>query len=154
MEIAAELAPDLTDGDADASVVELDRRQEEALKLHQQHRELTKSVAERRRKIEELEEGRKAGWTSVQPLLEAASVEDVEELHEAIERSDRLRTLNEKLAGVMEALDQQGDGLAIEVIEEECRGVDIDAARVREEAAEAELNSTRRTARGSHRSAD
>ena len=56
-----------------------------------------------------------------------------------IERSDRLRTSNEKLAGVMETLDQQGDGLAIEVIEEECRDVDIDEARVREEAAEAEL---------------
>ena len=112
-EVAAELAPDLTDGDADASMVELDRRREEALKLHQQHRELTKAVAELRRKIEELEEGRKAGWTSVQPLLEAAGVEDVEEVREAIERSDRLRTLSEKLAGVMETLDQQGDGLAI-----------------------------------------
>ena len=138
-EVAAELAPDLTDGDADASMVELDRRREEALKLHQQHRELTKAVAELRRKIEELEEGRKAGWTSVQPLLEAAGVEDVEEVREAIERSDRLRTLSEKLAGVMETLDQQGDGLAIEVIEEECRDIDIDAARVREEAAEADL---------------
>ena len=138
-EVAAELAPDLTDGDADASMVELGRRREEALKLHQQHRELTKAVAELRRKIEELEEGRKAGWTSVQPLLEAAGVEDVEEVREAIERSDRLRTLSEKLAGVMETLDQQGDGLAIEVIEEECRDIDIDAARVREEAAEADL---------------
>ena len=138
-EVAEELAPELTDGDADASVVELDRRREEALKLHQQHRELTEAVAERRKKIEELEEGRKAGWTSVQPLLEAAGVEDVEKLHVAIERSDRLRTLSEKLAGVMETLDQQGDGLAIEVIEEECRDVDIDAARVREEAAKAEL---------------
>ena len=138
-EVAAELAPDLTDGDADASMVELDRRREEALKLHQQHRELTKAVAELRRKIEKLEEGRKAGWTSVQPLLEAAGVEDVEEVREAIERSDRLRTLSEKLAGVMETLDQQGDGLAIEVIEEECRDIDIDAARVREEAAEADL---------------
>ena len=139
VEVTEELAPGLTDGDADASVVELDRRREEALKLHQQHRELTEAVAERRKKIEELEESRKAGWTSVQPLLEAAGVEDVEELREAIERSDRLRTLNEKLAGVMEMLDQQGDGLAIEVIEEECRDVDIDVARVREEAAEAEL---------------
>ena len=138
-EVAAKLAPDLTDCDADASVVELDRRREEALKLHQQHRELTEAVAKRRRKIEELEEGRKAGWTSVQPLLEAAGVEDVEELREAIERSDRLRRLNEKLAGVTEMLDQRGDGLAIEVIEEECRDVDIDVARVREEAAEAEL---------------
>ena len=139
VEVTEELAPDLTDGDADASVVELDRRREEALKLHQQHRELTEAVAERRKKIEELEESRKAGWTSVQPLMEAAGVEDVEELREAIERSDRLRTLNEKLAGVMEMLDQQGDGLAIEVVEEECRDVDIDVARVREEAAEAEL---------------
>ena len=138
-EIAAELAPDLADSDADASVVELDRRREEALRLHQQHRELTEAVAERQKKIEELEEDRKAGWASVQPLLEAAGVEDVEELREAIERSDRLRTLNEKLAGVVETLDQQGDGLAIEVIEEEYRDVDIDGARVREEAAEAEL---------------
>ena len=138
-EVAVELAPDLTDGDPDASMVELDRRREEALNLHQQHRELTEAVAERRRKIGDLEEGRKAGWISVQPLLEAAGVEDVKELREAIERSDRLRVLNEKLAGVMETLDQQGDGLAIEDIEEECRDVDIDAARVREEAAEAEL---------------
>ena len=138
-EVATELAPDLIDSDADASVVELVRRREEALKLHQQHRELTEAVVERRRKIDELEEGRKASWASVQPLLEAAGVEDVKELREAIERSDRLRTSNEKLAGVMETLDQQGDGLAIEVIEEECRDVDIDEARVREEAAEAEL---------------
>lgn len=138
-EIAAELAPALADSDADASVVELDRRREEALGLHQQHRELTEAVAERQKKIEELEEDRKAGWASVQPLLEAAGVEDVEDLREAIERSDRLRTLNEKLAGVVETLDQQGDGLAIEVIEEEYRDVDVDGARVREEAAEAEL---------------
>ena len=138
-EVSAELVPELTDGDADASVVELDHRREEALNLHEQHRELTEAVAKRRKKIEELDESRKAGWTSVQPLLEAAGVEDVEELREAIERSDRLRTLSEKLAGVMETLDQQGDGLAIEVIEEECRDIDIDAARVREEAAEAEL---------------
>ena len=137
--VAAELTPDLTNGDADASVVALDSRREEALKLHEQHRELTETVAERRRKIEELEEVRRAGWTLVQPLLEASGVEIIGELREAIERSDRLRKLNEELAGVMETLDQQGDGLAIEVIEKECRGVDIDEVRVRGEAAEAEL---------------
>ena len=138
-EVAAELAPDLTGSDAAAYVVELDRRREEALKLHQRHRDLTEAEAKRQGKLEELEEGRKVGWALVQPLLEAASVENVEELREAIERSGRLRTLNERLAVVMETLDQQGDGLAIEVIEEECRDVDIDEAQVREEAAEAEL---------------
>ncbi len=137
--VSAELAPDLTGGDADALVVELDRRREKALKLHQQHRELTEEVAKRRRKIEKLEEERKASWISVQPLLEAAGVEDVEDLHMAIKRSDRLRTLNKKLANVMETLEQQGDGLMIETLEKECRGVDIDAARGREEISEAEL---------------
>ena len=137
--VAAELTPDLTNGDADASVVALDSRREEALKLYEQHRELTEAVAERRRKIKELEEVRRAGWTLVQPLLEASGVEIIGELRKAIERSDRLRKLNEELAGVMETLDQQGDGLAIEVIEKECRDVDIDEVRVREEAAEAEL---------------
>ena len=138
-EVVGELAPDLTDGDADASVVELNRRREEALEVHRQHRELTDAVEERRKKLEELEERRNAGWTSVQPLLEAAGAEDVAKLRVAIERSERLRTLNEKLAGVMEMLDQQSDGLPIEVIEEECRDVDIDAVRVREEAAMAQL---------------
>ena len=137
-EIVAELVPNMTDDDADASVVALVCRREEALKLHRQHRELTGTVAARRKETEKLEEDRKAGWTKVRPLLEAAGVEDVEELRKAIEGSDRLRTLNEKLTGVMETLDQQGDGLAIEVLEEECREVDIDAVRVREEAAEVE----------------
>ena len=137
--VTAELASDLADGDADAVVEELDHRREEALKLHEQYRELSEAVDGRRRMIEKLEKDRKAGWIPVRPLLAAAGVKDVEKLREAIERSDRLRKLNKSLAGVMETLDQQGDGLAIEVIEEECRDVDIDAVRVREEEAEAEL---------------
>ncbi len=139
-EVAAGLAPDISESDADASVVELDRRREEALKLQQQHRELTEAAGKRQKRVEKLEEDRKACWASVQPLLEAAGVEDIEELRKAIERSNRLRILEEKLADIMETLDQQGDGLAIEVIEEECRDVNIDEARAREEAAEVELN--------------
>jgi len=138
-QIVAELAPDLADSDADAAMVALDRRREDALKLHQRHRQLTDAVAEKQKEIEELEESRKARWAAVQPLFAAAGVKDVEALRLSIERSDRLRALNEKIAGVMETLTQQGDGLAIEALEEECRDVDIDAVRAKEEAAEGEL---------------
>ena len=138
-EIASELAPDLADGDADAAVVKLDRRREKALKLHEQHQALTKAVDERQRGIKEMEEGREAAWIPVRPLLEAAGVKNVEKLREAIERSDRSRTLNKNLASIMETLDQQGDGLAIEALDEECQDVDIDEVRVREEEAEAGL---------------
>ena len=138
-EIISELAPDLKDEDADAAVAQLDRRREEELKQHHEHQKLTELVAKRQKEIEELEQHQQAGWITVKPLLKAAGVEDVGKLREAIERSDETRALNEKLASVMETLDRHGDGLAIETIEEECRDVDVDEARVREEAAEADL---------------
>ena len=138
-EVTAELAPDLKDGDADAVVVELDRRRQVELKLQQEHQDLMEVVAKRLSEIEELEEDRKVGWISLKPLFEVAGVEEVGELRQAIERSDELRSLKKELTKVMEILEQQSDGLAIEIIEEECQAVDIDEARVREEAAEAKL---------------
>ena len=138
-DLVAELAPDLTEVSADTSVRELDQRREAALEQHKQYQDLSKSVAASQRRIEELEQARKDGWTSVQPLLEAAGVEEVDALREKIERSDQLRRLTDELGSIRVALDQQGDGLAIEALEEECLDVDIDSVRVREEAAEAEL---------------
>lgn len=138
-EVIAELAPDLAGSDADAAVVALDHRREETLKLHQRRRELTDAVADKQKQIDELEESRKTSWASVQPLFEAAGVKDVEALRLSIEQSDRLRALNEKIADLAETLTQQGGGLAIEALEEECRDVDIDAVQAKEEAAEAEL---------------
>ena len=138
-EVVAALAPDLASAEAEKAVLTLDKQREASLTRHQRHTELTKAVAEREKKIAELEESRKACWASVEPLYQAAGVTDVEVLRTAIQRSDRARTLKGKLAAVMETLAQQGDGLAIEALEEECRDVDIDAVQARQEAAEAEL---------------
>ncbi len=68
LEVTAEMASDLLDGDADTSVVTLNRRCEKAMKLYQLHRELTETVSNGQQNIEMLEETRKAGWTSVQPM--------------------------------------------------------------------------------------
>jgi len=138
-EVVAELAPDLVDTDADAAVVQLERRRDEALELHKRQKELTESVTNRQKQIDELDEGRKKSGAIMQLLKEAAGVKDVDELRAAIERSDRLRTSKQELAGVVETLGQQGDGLAIDVLEEECRDIDIDEVRGREEVAEGEL---------------
>ena len=138
-EITSGLAPDLAGSDADTAVVKLDRQREEAMKLHEQHRKLTETMTEQQRKIKELEDARKAAWIPVRPLLEAVDVKDVEKLRAAIERSDRLRSLSEELDDVMESLHEQGDGLAIEALEKECQGVDIDEVQASEEEAEAEL---------------
>ena len=47
--------------------------------------------------------------------------------------------LRQELASVLEMLNQQGDGLAMDVLEEECRDVDIDQVCAWEEAAEGKL---------------
>ena len=150
--VTAELAPDLKDRNADASVVELDRRRDAALTAHQEHQELTSKVTRLRGQIEKLEEDRKAAWISVQQLMQVANVEDAEDLRKAIVLSDQFRALDKKLAGVMKILEQQGDGLAIEVLEEECRDVDIDAVKVAKETAAAELEMLGKTAGGVRRS--
>ena len=138
-EIIAELASDLTGGDADGSVLELDRRRDEALKQYERHQEFRETVAKRQVEIEELKERRSEDWIAVQPLFVASAVDDVEELREAINRSDRFRSIDKTLAEIMTTIEQQGDGLAIEALEDECRDVDIDAIRTKEEAVEEEL---------------
>ena len=132
-EVVTKLAPDLADADA---VLELERRRDEAVELHKQHKELSEIIVSRKEQIQELKEGRRKAWASVQPLKEAARVKEVEDLKSAIEQSDRLRVLRQELDSVLETLDQQGDGLAMDVLEEECRDVDIDQVCTREEEAE------------------
>ena len=141
-EVVTELTPDLVNMDTDTAVVHLERRRDEALeqhKQHKQHKQLTESVTNRQKQIDELNEGRNQSGAIVQLLKDAADVKDVEELRSAIERSDRFRTLKHELAGVMETLGQQSDGLTVDVLEEECRDIDIDEVRAREETAEGEL---------------
>ena len=135
-EVVTKLAPDLADADA---VLELERRRDEAVELHKQHKELSEIIVSRKEQIKELKEGRGKAWASVQPLKEAARVKEVEDLKSAIEQSDRLRVLRQELDSVLETLDQQGDGLAMDVLEEECRDVDIDQVCTREEEAERTL---------------
>ena len=138
-EVVAELAPDLSDTDAEDAVLELERRRDEAVGLRKQNKELSEIVVSRQEQIEALEEGRRKAWALVQPLKEAACVKEVKDLKSAIEQSDRLRVRKQELASVLETLDQQGDGLAMDILEEECRGVDIDQVRTREEEAESAL---------------
>ena len=138
--LVAELAPDLADTDAEDAVLELERRCDEAVELHKRHTELSETVVSHQKQIETLEENRRKARASVLPLKEASHVNKIDDLKSAIEQSDRLRALRQELTSVLETLNQQGDGLEMDVLEEECREVDIDQVCAREEAAEGALN--------------
>lgn len=135
-----ELAPDLAQTDAEAAVLELERRRDQATELHKQYNQLSETVTARQEQVNALEEERISSWVAVQPLKDAAGVEDVAALKTAIERSDRMRSLERKVAETIATLSREGDGLAPEILEEECRDIDIDQVRAREEAAESAFN--------------
>jgi uncharacterized protein YhaN len=137
--LVSELAPDLHNSDSDSCALELNRRRENALKLQQQQRELAQAATKGQRRIEELMEDQKVNWASVEPLLKAAQVDNVADLSQSIARSDEYRSQRASLSKVLAELEQQGDGLSIEALEQECHDVDVDSVRAKQEAAEANL---------------
>ncbi len=138
-ETVGRLAPDFVKTNADDGVIELVRRLDEAIKLYQKQCDLTDEIDEKRKSLDDLEAKRAIGLASMQPLLDSASVDNVFDLRESIRKSDKLRALNTDLTRVKEALNQQGDGLSIEELENECQQVNIDEVQVKKETAEAEL---------------
>ena len=130
------LSPDLAGAAADEAVLELERRLKQALDLYRQHKDRADAAKSLRRQIERLKQDRRDAWATVQPLKQIADTEDIVELKAAIERSNRRRTFDQELASVREALQQDGDGLTIDALTQECTGVDIDQVRARQETVE------------------
>ena len=138
-EFLAKLASDLVKMDADTAVLQLERQRVEAIEAHKQHIKLTESISKRQKQIAELVEEGKKSEAIIESLKKAADVCDEDGLKAAIDRSNRSRALQQELAGVMETLSQQSDGLAFDTLKEECRDIDIDVVRAQEETAEGEL---------------
>ena len=134
-----DLTPELAGTEFDTSTIELKRLHEQALKLHQQHENLTEAIQERQAEIEELVESQQSAWSKVQPLMDSIGTSDVSKLTAAVDLSDKLRTLQAELTKVSNELRDHGDGFPTDVLEDECRNVDPDTIHAREEQLEAEL---------------
>ena len=135
----AELAPELASATADEAVLEIERRLNVALDLYRQHKDRADAAKSLRRQIEALKQDRRDAWATVEPLKQTVGKEDVVELKVAIDRSDRRRALGLELTGVRETLQQDGDGLTIDDLTQECEGADIDQIRARQETVEADV---------------
>ena len=133
------LSPDLAGAEADEAVLELERRLKEALDLYRQNKDRADAARSLRRQIEGLKQDRQDVWATVQPLKQIVGTEEIVELKTAIERSNRRRALDQELASVRETLQQDGDGLTISALTQECTGVDIDQVRARQGTVETDV---------------
>ncbi len=139
-EVSAEVAADLAGTPSGEAVRVLEQRLGEALRLQERERNANADVERLRIQIAELERGRATAQLGLDRLKAIVSARDVDELKAAIERSDTLRRLRADLEATLAVLEREGDGLAVEDLERECAGVDIDHVAAREETVRAGLS--------------
>lgn len=82
-----------------------------------------KDIEDLTAQIDELEDERRCLMASISNLKQAAKVESVGALKEAIGQSDRKRSLEQERKELVAKLRQDGDGKSLEDLEKECGGV-------------------------------
>ena len=125
-ETATELAPDLAGAEPDEATLALARRLDEARELRDRRADRVAEAGKLRAEIGGLELGRREAAAVLRPLKEAAGAEDNAALAAAIERSDRRRALERELAGALERLRRDGDGLPVADLALECQDAEFD----------------------------
>ena len=142
-EIIVPVAGDLAEREPEDAVLEIERRLDTAKRTQEQQKEKDEGIDSLEEKIEELEQSRSGAREAIRHLQETCSVESIEELKAAIEKSDSLRELQADLSRVTEALTAEGDGLSVAELDEECDAVDLDQIAAREQALGQDLDELR-----------
>ena len=125
-------APDLAEVEPEEAVFQLEGRLAEAKRLRGLTKEKDETITTLERTIDEHEATRRNAREVIDRLQETAGVAHVDELKAAIEKSDELHSLQAERTRVLDALLEQGDGLSIAELEEECESADLDHVSARE----------------------
>ena len=143
VELVEQIAPDLATSPVKEAVLELERRLVEAERINGLRKAKAAEADALDARIAEHREALARAGASVAHLMEAARVDSTRALKHVIERSARRRALEAEREAVTAKLLEDGDGHAIEVLEQECDGVDLDDTAAREGELHAELEALR-----------
>ncbi|MDE0104271.1 MAG: AAA family ATPase [Bryobacterales bacterium] len=122
------LDPDVLDRGPEEAVLELVRRLGAARLARKDAREKDDRIRRIEKTIERHEADLRRSREGILKLQALSGTESVEDLRREIGRAERLRELKAELAKAIQILGQAGDGRAVEDLEAECEGVDLDLA--------------------------
>lgn len=131
--LVAVIAPQLENKEPEEAVLELEGLLRTATQAQEQAFIADKKIAAEQERIEGCERSRGDAKDAIARLQILASAATVEELQEAIRRSDKLRSLQSDLQMVVNALTQDGDGMTIASLAAECDANDLDEVAAREQ---------------------
>jgi uncharacterized protein YhaN len=137
------IAPQLTQTDAEDAVLHLERLVAEATKVRDQVADKETALVGLRKKMATCEASRRDAREVIGPLQLAAGVATIDAVRIAVQKSDRLRGLQAEVDRLSIALTQEGDGLSITALNEECATTDLDELAAREQTLAQELQDLR-----------
>lgn len=139
----ADVAPDLLGLPADDAVLRIEEQLAQAREIQQLRRDREAKLRQLEDEMAELETALGRSRQVIDRLRAVAGVETVEALREAIERSDALRRMRDELDATVRALEQEGDGLPVAELEQECAAADMDRIVARQETLRQQLAEVR-----------
>jgi uncharacterized protein YhaN len=133
-EIIGAIATDLAEAEPEDAVLQLEQRLDEARRIRELRNGKDKAIASFEGKIAECEESRRAASEIIGHLQKTAAVESADQLKKAFQT---------ELTQVTRNLIEEGDGLSVSALQDECATVDLDQIAAREEALGNELKERR-----------
>jgi uncharacterized protein YhaN len=131
-EIVGAVAEDLAGMPSEEAVLQLEARLKDAERIRGLRNEKDKVITSLKEKIGEFEESRRTAREIIGNLEETAGVQTTDDLKAAIARSENLRALETELSQLTATLSNEGDGLPVSALEQECAAADIDQVAARE----------------------
>ena len=120
------VARDLRGMPADDAAREVMTRLEKEEGIRDRKAEKQKLVEAEQQTLEELKKTQHESRSSVQHLRDAAGTESKDDLRQAIAKSDQMREYRRRLDETLKLLNDEGDGLSVAELEQECAESEID----------------------------
>jgi uncharacterized protein YhaN len=137
------IAPQLGGVDAEDAALDLERLVAEAKRVRDLAAAKGSSLGGLQEKIDECHESCRDAREVIGRLQEAAGVETIDALRIAIRQSDEMRELQTEFDRITGALAEDGDGLSVAALNDECAATDLDEIAAKEQTVTQEVNELR-----------
>ena len=138
-------AKDLSGKNPEDAIVALELRLSESKRVHDRRKQKENDAASLESNIKESEVLGQKARDAMTYLLNLSGTENIEQLKEAIQKSDRLRELEKRKQELAEKLLRDGDGFTIDELSKECKDANI--SQVVEQVSELEARDRELTAK-------
>jgi uncharacterized protein YhaN len=118
-QLAARVAPDLAAAPSDDLILECKRRLDLGMQAQHKRAELIEQRRSAKLEFDQLQQRVFRAQAVLAPLMTAARVDAIEALTQSIERSERARSIERRVAAATESVRDASDGMAFEVLRAE-----------------------------------